>query len=310
MTNSPQYAELPATARLETRDGGTSVIRVETESMTGEVHLLGAHVTSWHPRGTGEVLWMSDASAFAVGKPIRGGIPVCFPWFAAGRDGEMTPTHGLVRLVPWQLVEAEEVGEGVRIVLEVDTAAVRNKLAEADANADLRAAADGLEPFHVRYDVTFGDALDIVVTVTNTSEDEALSFEEALHTYFDVGHVGEVRIAGLDGADYYDKVAQAEATQEGDVVLTEFTDRVYDSSADVRIEDAGLERTVRIDTENSADTVVWNPWADRDSLPDIPAGAWPGFLCVESANVGGHAVDLRPGEKHTMRVRYGVDTTR
>lgn len=310
MTNTFDPAKMPAGVSLAEWEGGLTAVRVHTDVVHGEVCLLGAHVVSWQPADCKPVLWMSRATSTEVGKPIRGGIPVCFPWFGAGVSGDQAPGHGFLRLVEWRLVDAAQSGAGVRLVFEVTEQDVRDCLARIDAPADLRAAADELAPFRVRYAITFGAYLKLDFTVENTGTQD-FTFEEALHTYFRVGHVREVRIEGLGGAEYFDKVTGEEGAQQGELVLTDFTDRVYRCDDQVTLQDPGLHRAVLIYDEGAANTVVWNPWRERsEEMADIHEGAWPGFVCIESANALKDAVTLAPGEKHTMKVRIDVENKR
>lgn len=299
----PQDLTLPEGVNLTDGAGGLPAVRVSTDAAAGEVYLHGAHVTHWQPVGQEPVLWVSPASQFERGAPIRGGVPLCYPWFAAGPSGEAQPMHGLVRLATWRLVDVTATGEGaeaaVTVALEITSDEVREQLGD-----DTMASSPG--DFGARLEVTFGPRLTIALTATNPSDDD-LVVEQALHTYLNIGHVGELRLEGLDGADYFDKVTKEERHQEGDVVLTESTDRVYDSGANLRLHDTALNRIIDIAPEHSSSTVVWNPWEDRPSLADIPAGAWTGFVCVETANVGRHKITLRPGAEHTVSVTYTLD---
>lgn len=310
MTTTIDRADLPAGVDIVEGEGGLRTVRVRTDTVRAEVFLLGAQVVGWQPEGCGQVLWMSKTSNTEVGKAVRGGIPVCFPWFGAGVDGNQAPGHGLLRLVEWPLVEATQSGAGVRLVFEVTDQDVRDGLAQTQVSDEVRAAAENVAPFRVRYAITLGAYLRLEFTVENTGA-APFTFEEALHTYFRVGHAREVRIEGLGGAEYFDKVTGEDAVQEGELMLTGFTDRVYRCVDQVTMHDPGLRRAILIYDEEAANTVVWNPWRERsEEMADIHEGAWPGFVCVESANALRDAITLEPGERHTMKVRIDVENTR
>lgn len=276
-------SDLPPSVSLSSGDGDLPVVRVSCAKGTATVHLDGANVTSWIPAGHDPVLWLSPTSAFAAGRPIRGGIPLCLPWFASGPAGDREPAHGTARLSRWELRAAVD-----------DDGTVTLHLALTQPGWDATLA------------VTVGDGLALTLTTRNTGGED-LTVEEALHTYFAVRDVSGIEVRGLDGAPYFDKVLGVHATQEGTLVLTDRTDRVYESTGPVEIQDPGLGRTIAIAKAHSANTVVWNPWDETArGLADVPDEAWPSFLCVETANVGGNATVLAPGESHVIATEYAV----
>ena len=255
----------------------------------------GAHVWAWQPDGHPHpVLWMSSASAFADGEPIRGGVPVCFPWFGPGSTGDRTPMHGFVQLTSWRRDSVEESGD----TLEV------SYLTDQDST--------GQQPqfpysYEARMTVKFAaDHLELSLRVQN-NDDEPFTIEEALHTYLAVSDVHSVTVDGLDGASYLDKVlgnTSFDNEQDGPLVLTDRTDRVYLHSGEVTVDDPGYARRLVLTTSGSANVVVWNPWSEAAAtMADIGAGEWPNLLCVEAANAFADAVTLLPGEHWTMTQR-------
>lgn len=276
--------ELPPSVSLSIGEGGLPTVEVSGARSSATVYLHGANVTSWVPAGQAPVLWLSPESLFQDGEPIRGGIPLCLPWFSKGPSGEMLPMHGTARLSRWTLDSASESDGVAKLVLTLD-------------HGDYAAT----------YTVSVGDELGLELTTTNTGEADLL-LEEAMHTYFNVQDVAGIKVRGLDGATYLDKVSgEAAAVQEGDLVFTDRTDRVYDSAADVEIVDPRRNRTIAIAKTNSANTVTWNPWAETaKALADVPDEAWPGFVCVETANVGERGTTLAPGESHTIATVFSV----
>ncbi|WP_454085510.1 D-hexose-6-phosphate mutarotase [Georgenia sp. Marseille-Q6866] len=292
---------LPDSVTAAEGEGGLPILRVATALATGEVYLHGAHVTAWTPAGADPVLWVSNASRFVPGEAIRGGVPICFPWFGAGREpGLAPPPHGFARLAPWRLVAAEEDdGGAVTLTLE---------LTDADA-AGVPAAQAWPHAFTATYAVTFGRELTLALTVENTGEGE-ISYEEALHTYLAVADARTTTVQGLDGATYLDKAPGGgpdHVTQRGDVTFTAETDRVYDSTGTAVVVDESAGRRIGIEKEGSANTVVWNPWVDKAAaMPDYGDDEWPSMVCVETANALAAAISLAPGERHTMTARYAV----
>ena len=288
---------LPSGVTLTTGEGGLLVIRVDEPAASGEVYLQGAHVAAWTPAAHAPVLWMSSASEFADGVPIRGGVPICFPWFGAGRDGGARPAHGFARRTHWELGEVIADDGGVHLWLDLaNTPATR-----------------ALSPhsFEAIYRITFGADLTLALDLRNTG-DETFSFEEVLHTYLAAGDVVGVTVRGLEDARYLNTVpgaAQGVQRQDGPIRIAGETDRIYvGTTATVSVQDA--VRTVTNAKENSASTVVWNPWiAKAAAVPDFGSDEWPWMLCVETANVRDDALTARVGGGR-RRARRCVGRTR
>lgn len=261
---------------------------------TAEAYDHGAHVTAWTPAGAQPVLWMSAASHLDDTEPIRGGVPICWPWFGPGRTKDMAPAHGFARISPWTLTGIDDSGDALTATWTLTDAAAKGSLGGA---------------FAATYTASFGAELTLTLAIENTGADD-FSFEEALHTYLAVGDIRQVSVTGLDGAAYLDKAPAGgpdHQTQSGAVTFTSETDRVYDSSAPVTITDPVLGRTITVTTSGAADTVVWNPWvAKAAAMPDFGDDEWTSMVCVEGANALGHAVVLPPGGKHTMTYRLTV----
>ena len=156
--------------------------------------------------------------------------------------------------------------------------------------------------FELRYRVTFGSKLVMSLEVMNTGN-SSFGAEEALHTYFAVGDVRQIHIAGLEDAHYIDKTDdRKEKKQEGKVSITAETDRVYlKTSQAVEIVDPVLRRRIRVRKENSRETVVWNPWiAKSKAMPDFGDDEWTGMVCVETCNVVTNSIEVAAQQKHRM----------
>ena len=295
-TSDAVTIQLPPSVTVVEGEGGLPLLRVLTPLCTGYVYLLGAHLSAWTPTGHDPVLWMSRESDFEPGKPIRGGVPLCFPWFGGGPEGDKVPGHGVVRVVPWTLTEATDDDGTVTLVLKVTS----------DDVAGVLGAEHVPGAFEAIYTVRMGADLRLELAVTNTGE-QTLEIEEALHTYFAVHDVTGVVVQGLDGASYLDKVAGETRTQDGPVVVSAETDRVYESTGTAEIVDPGRHRTITITKENSANTVVWNPWvAKAAAMPDFGDDEWPGMICVETANALSDGPSIEPGATHTMSANIAV----
>jgi glucose-6-phosphate 1-epimerase len=275
-------------------NGGLPKVRVTSAEATGEIYLHGAHVTSWVPSEAAEVLFVSKQTRWEDGRPIRGGIPICFPWFGP-KDGEAAaPAHGVVRTKAWQLEAIEAVDDAVSVTMVTTSGDDTRQLWPAD--------------FRLVHRVTFGSTLRLELTASNTGAGP-LRFEAALHSYHRVGDIEQARVLGLDRHVYRDKTdSYREKTQHGDVVFRSETDRVYlNATGAIEIEDAVLRRRTRIVKEHSRTTVVWNPGIDRArALTDLRDAEWRDFVCIEPSNVADAAVELAPGQQYALAVAVSV----
>lgn len=293
LDDSNTFAELPG-VELTTAHGLPAVC-VSTEVASGLVFLQGAHVAAWEPAGHGPVIWMSENAVYAKGKALRGGIPICFPWFGAHPEHKQYPAHGFARTRDFSYKGARRTADGgsqLELVLVNDT------------------QTETLFPyaFAARLRVTFGKTLGLELAISNTSQ-QSFAFEEALHSYFCVADVEQASVVGLQGASYADKVqGMARFTESAsELRLSGETDRVYDSTATCTIRDPKASRAIQVEKADSAATVLWNPWAEKAAqMSDLGADAWQRMLCVESANVGTSRILLGPGEMHILRVGLSV----
>lgn len=255
---------------------------IDSPAASGEIYLHGAHVTAWQPTGHEPVLWMSRSSLFQSGKPIRGGVPICFPWFGPHVSDSSAPAHGLVRTVTWDVIAATETSDG-------------------GVSLSLQTRVDSLT---AQFTVEFGSSLKMTLTTQLDSAAPANQrFEDALHTYFSVSDVSNISVTGLEQTRYIDKVdAALEKPAAGTPIsFTGETDRVYlDTIADCQLCDPARRRTINVSKSGSRSTVVWNPWIAKSArMPDFGDHEWPEMVCIETANVGLFAVELAPGESHT-----------
>jgi glucose-6-phosphate 1-epimerase len=157
--------------------------------------------------------------------------------------------------------------------------------------------------FHLVHRATFGSDLSLELVVRNTGA-TSLRFEEALHTYFRVGHIEKAALQGLNTVQYVDKTdLNRKKTQQGPIVIASETDRVYlNTKGAIELEDHSLRRRLGVAKENSFTTVVWNPWVEKaKALSDFGDAEWMQMVCIETSNVSDSAVELAPGEQHRMR---------
>jgi glucose-6-phosphate 1-epimerase len=286
---------IPGIAQMISASGGLPKIAVTGQSASAEVYLHGAQVTSWQPAGAEEVIFLSQHSHWQGGRAIRGGIPICFPWFRAKADDPAAPAHGFVRAKEWRLesVSADD-DDSVIVVCSTDS--------------DDSTRRWWPHEFLLVNRVTIGTVLQLELRAKNTGS-TPLSFEEALHTYFRVGDAEKVRVRGLDQIRYLDNAdGNREKTQSGDVRFAAITDNAYlDTRGSATLIDPALHRAILTQKENSATTVVWNPWQQgAASLSDLGNDEWRRMVCVEASNILAAAVSLEPGQEHTMRATLSI----
>jgi len=291
---------IPGLAEVVAGEGGLPMVRVSTHLASAEIYLHGAQVTAWRPAGHEEVLFLSGQSRWEEGRAIRGGIPICFPWFRslgfrAQSEDAQAPAHGVVRTREWRLdaIAAEEDGAAVVICSTESDAATRRWWPHE---------------FHLTHRITVGKTLRLELIAKNTGA-SAFQFEEALHTYFRVGAVAGACVRGLDGSSYLDNTDGNRAkVEQGDVVFEAAIDNAYlHAEGALELVDPALHRTLRTDKENSSTTVVWNPWETAAAaLADLGDDEWRQFACVEASNILGAAVTLEPGEEHVLRATVSV----
>jgi glucose-6-phosphate 1-epimerase len=282
-----QYA-IPSALRFEAGQGNLLRAVITASDAEAHVYLHGAHVTHYQPIGQLPVLFMSRKSHFASDKPIRGGIPVIFPWFGPRAGDPSAPAHGFARTTEWSVIGTKLTGSAVSITLALFPSEATRRWFPQD--------------FELRYEIQVGATLSLSLEVRNRSASN-FAFEQALHTYLSVGDVRQANIEGLDGRTFIDKTAGGTRTiQPGPLRIERETDRVYlDTTDDVRIADAHLHRNLLVTKTGSNTTVVWNPWIEKaKSMADFGDDEWPSMLCIETANASDNAVTLAPGQSHTM----------
>jgi D-hexose-6-phosphate mutarotase len=275
---------------------GIIIAEVANQHALSNIALQGAHVATWQPRGQEPVIWLSPYAKFAPGKSIRGGVPICWPWFGPHATDAKLPGHGYARTVMWDVLETKALSDGSTFL--------RFGLIETDATRTQWPHASSAQ-----LEVTVGKALRVELVTQNNSK-ESFILGEALHTYFQISDVAQMTIRGLDGCDYLDKVGEpARRTQQGGIVIESEVDRVYvDTPADCVIEDKGLKRAIRIAKTGSLSTVVWNPWTEKaNKMGDFGENGFRNMVCVESANAFDNLVTVKAGETHRLAVVYSVE---
>ena len=281
--------------RFEQETNGLPQIVVDSEQAEARIYLHGAHVAHYQPANQAPLLFMSRCSEMQHGAPIRGGVPICFPWFGQKTGDADAPMHGLARLVEWEV-------ESVRLVSNRDIEATLRYQPQANMQNYWP------HPFELRHKVTVGSSLTMALETRNVGHGP-FTYEQALHTYLAVGDVATIQICGLEGTAYLDKVTPPENKRQGpkpiDIAME--TDRVYlETSTACMVKDPSLKRNIVIEKEGSNNTVVWNPWADKaKAMPDFGDDEYKHMVCVETCAVGKNAVTLAAGGSYEMAARIG-----
>ncbi len=276
---------LPASVRLSDADPSYPVFEIVHPTCVAKVALHGAHVMSWRPVDEEEVLYLSPDAVYKEGKAIRGGIPVCWPWFNAHPADAAQTSHGLVRGRFWEFLGAAEDDAGVTL---------RFGTKVGIWNAELTVKA--------------GEELEVSLETKNLSE-VPIVVSGALHSYLGLSDISQVRVVNLDGCGYLDTVGVPEMRkQKGDVVFDREVDRIYESSSSLLLVDDLSGRTILVEKGGSPSTVVWNPWAEKAAaLADLPDDDYRKFCCIEAAIANDRAEIVMPGASHVLMTRISVE---
>lgn len=282
---------IPQIVHFDAGEGGLTRIIVTTGAAEAHIYLQGGHVWHYQPEGQIPVLSANTKSWFEPGKPIRGGVPVCFPWFGQRADDPQAPNHGFARLDPWQVESVTQTGaDQVEITLAFF--------------AEHKTQEQWPHKFELRHRVTIGPSLAMEL-LTRNIDSSPFTYEQALHTYFSVSDVRNVKVHGLENTFYLDKGDVDQPIQQPSTPLTftSETDRVYiNTQATCILEDPGSHRKIVIEKSGSNTTVVWNPWLDKArDMPDFSDDQWTGMLCIETCAAKDDAVTLQPGQEHVLR---------
>jgi len=284
--------------RLQFRTvGGMIMAEITNEHAQATIALQGAQVLSWVPNGQQPVIWLSDEARLTPGKSIRGGIPVCWPWFGAHPEQQdypgNHPAHGFVRVAEWEVIETstQDVGQ-TKIVF---------RLLQREEHAEFWPHNTELE-----LQVTVGPTLELNL-ITRNKGAEAITISQALHSYFAVNDISQVVIKGLEYCQFIDALDDWQRKVEtSPISIDAEIDRIYQNTQPVcLLEDTGWQRRINIETNNSHSTVVWNPWLDKSArLGDMGEDGYLKMLCIETGNIADDSVSIAAGAEHCLGVCY------
>ncbi|MFI9652244.1 aldose epimerase family protein [Guyparkeria halopsychrophila] len=266
--------------------GRLVVMELTNSQGSASITTMGATVLGYTPQGGDELIWVSETAHFDGTRPVRGGIPICWPWFGAHPNDSAQKAHGFARHLPWEIESVTVEDDITRAILRLQADEATRRIWPHD--------------FVLTLTVTLGETLRLDLTAENR-DDETWQLSEALHSYFRVTDARDIAIEGLEGLNYWDK-------QQGGIRGIQSTllrarppiDRVFfDHQGKAVIEDHA--RRIVVEKAGSATTVVWNPGPEGvRAFDDMSDDAWREMLCVETANAIDNGYALRPGERHTL----------
>lgn len=276
-------------------EGNLPFIVVENDKAAALISTYAGQVLSFQPADDGELLFLSKKAYYQQGKAIKGGIPICWPWFGADPEGS-GPAHGLVRNRQWDVLSTTALEDGsTQICLGIsDNKETRNLWPHS---------------FQLTIEITIGSSLTIEL-ITHNSGTEPVTISQALHTYFEVGDISQVQVLGLENHDYLDKADNGLTRQQsGPVIIENEVDRIYtETQNDLFIDDTSLARKIHITASGSKTAVVWNPWAEiAASMSDLNNDDYQQFLCVETVNAVNDTVNIQPGNQYHLLVNYSIE---
>lgn len=270
-------------------------VTVSNKYADADICLYGAHITSYRPHNNMDLLWMSPSSHFQVGFPIRGGIPVCFPWFGPHKSDAEKPQHGFARLMYWDVAETASLPNGETLIrLQLNSSEATKAYWPFDFTAELS--------------FTVGQSLTLNLKITNTSP-EAFEYTSALHSYFTLSAIENISIEGLANTGYHNQLDGSDGKQKEEILRIQepVTRHYFDTEATCVINDPVFRRRIRIEKSGSKTTTVWNPGAEFcEKIMDLPDDSYHEFVCVETGNTFEDFVHLSPGESHETTATIGL----
>lgn len=276
---------------------GFPVIKINNRYATAMISLYGGQLLEYKPHDQNEqVIWLSEQAIFKHNKAIRGGIPICWPWFG-GFDSHSIPNelpaHGFARIVVWDVESTQILPDGgTEVILKMPCEEVCSQFKTVFTHFDCE----------LIFKITIADSLKVELTSINHSQHEMV-MSNALHSYFKISDIRNITIQGLENTIFQDKLKQGQSDcQKTALKFDAETDKVFiNTSNNVELTDPGFDRRIVITKENSNSTVIWNPWKEKSALmSDMSDQAWLEMVCIEPANVLKNQLLLAPGDTHSI----------
>lgn len=271
---------------------GRRLFTLEARGAVARVALEGAQVLSFTPAGALDVLWASPVWP-DVPTPIRGGVPICWPWFARQDVAASAPQHGYARQAPWKIVDERVDAAGGHAAVTMTPEQPLDGLA-----LRLEIALDGS-----------AGALSMRLTTTNPAGGAERTITQALHNYFAVTDANRLSLLGLGGQRYIDNLAgQVERTASDPEPVVLPCERIhFGTNGRYVLDDPAGARRILIESEGSRSLVVWHPGVHAaQRYEEVPGDHWQRFVCCEVANAAPDRIRLAPGASHTIAQRVRV----
>lgn len=285
----------PGRIAFRTGEAGLPIGALVNPYGSCEVSLYGGHVLAYRPTGHLPVLFISKQSAYEPGKPIRGGVPLCWPWFGPSPD-KAQPLHGFARILQWELQATEYTSDVTELRLLLRDSELTRRYWPYAFELSLR--------------VRLGQHLDLTLTTANR-DTRAFTLTQAFHPYFHVRQIMDVTVRGLDNAPCFDLLTGQTTTQEGLLNIRSETDRAYTpATRECVLHDPDIGRAITLTYTGASRLVVWNPWINKSrAMPDFGDDEYTRMICLEPANTADDAVTLAPGETHTLSLAVQATLT-
>jgi glucose-6-phosphate 1-epimerase len=278
--------------------GGFPFIEVTNQEAAALISTYAGQVLSYRPKGiTDDLLFLSERAFFQQGKAIKGGIPICWPWFGPDPKGLGRPAHGFVRNRQWS-VAGVQASSGSETKLQLE-------LQDGPGTRELWPYS-----FQLQLEISVGATLGVTL-ITRNRGDQPFVISQALHTYFKVGDIDRVKVLGLEGKDYLDKVDNGERKTQANALMIEAeVDRIYlDVDRELIIDDPTLQRRIRIASGGSQTAVVWNPWSSITAqMADLQDRDYRYMLCVETANAAQELVEVPAAQEYRLQANYRIES--
>ncbi|MFK8066767.1 MAG: D-hexose-6-phosphate mutarotase [Gammaproteobacteria bacterium] len=292
---------IPDQIKFETTDQDLIIVHIDNVYAKVKICLQGAQLLSWikkdQIKNLPDVIWLSEDAALTKGRSIRGGIPICWPWFGAHPIEKGFPSHGYARTQAWELIKVEKFTNGKTFL-------------------SLRLIQDGVTEQHrlkgveCELQISIGEKLEMVLISKNTGR-EMITVGGAFHTYFNVSDISNIRIEGLENKSYIDTLDGWQNKKETESIkIDSEIDRIYqdEPANDNVIIDRGLDRKIRIRKRGSHSSVVWNPWIEKSTrLGDMGIDGYRKMICVETCNAAEDVISIKAGGEHRLSVCYSLE---
>lgn len=274
---------LSPSVTVEQTATGLEYLAVDSPLCSAKIFLQGAQLSEFTPKNGKPLIWVSQDEDYKEGKSIRGGIPVCWPWFGVSQN-EGWPIHGVARNMLWRADEVSEQDDVVRVSFTLPMTHIDQTYWPHKSS--------------LKIVFTLSDSLHIELINKNLGN-EAFSFTQALHTYFPTPAIEKTSVDGLQGANYIE-FGEGPFEQNAVVEFARETDMVYQNAPLVQ-KIYTPDGIIEVGRENSTSCVLWNPWIEKAKrLSNFRDDEYHTMLCLEAGNVMDDKVTLEPGQSHSL----------